>query len=148
MFSSGGVWCGGEGPSGLRPAQRGENNGAQQAQGAAVGCGHPRGGVWGPPRRGGGGPLSPPRGARSTGGAVLALAGAGMAYASIPDSDGTFHACVSNSGGSIRMIDPSQAGSAGHCVDGETQVSWNKSGQKGAKGPKGATGATGPQGQQ
>src|SRR4051812_25689196 len=69
-------------------------------------------------------------------GAVLALAGAGMAYASIPDSDGAFHACVSNSGGSIRMIDPSQAGSAGHCVDGENQVSWNKSGQKGARGPK------------
>src|SRR4051794_7509123 len=83
--------------------------------------------------------------------ALFALAG-GIAYATIPDADGTFHACISNADGSIRMIDPSESGSAGHCLGGENQVQWNKKGQDGAKGAqgpqgeKGATGATGPQG--
>src|SRR3954465_10311386 len=83
--------------------------------------------------------------------ALFALA-AGIAYATIPDADGTFHACISNADGSIRMIDPSESGSAGHCLGGENQAQWNKKGQDGAKGApgpqgeKGATGAAGPQG--
>src|SRR4051794_18345102 len=84
-------------------------------------------------------------------GAVLAVS-AGLAYASIPEADGTFHACVNNGTGAVRLIDPSASGSLGHCLGNENQVSWNKKGQNGAKGApgaqgdKGATGAAGPQG--
>src|SRR3954454_7070927 len=70
---------------------------------------------------------------------VVAVA-AGVAYATIPDADGTFTACITNATGSIRMIDPS-AGDT--CTGGENRVAWNK---KGIEGPKGPTGATGPQG--
>src|SRR3954468_13783196 len=84
-------------------------------------------------------------------GAVLAVS-AGLAYASIPEVDGSFHACVNNGTGAVRLIDPSASGSLGHCLGNENQVSWNKKGQDGAKGApgaqgdKGATGAAGPQG--
>src|SRR3954447_22129201 len=73
--------------------------------------------------------------------AVLAVSG-GIAWAAIPDADGVFTACIA-ADGSVRMIDPSLDGTAGHCVGGENRVSWNK---KGIEGPKGPTGATGPQG--
>src|SRR4051794_20171483 len=84
-------------------------------------------------------------------GAVLAVS-AGLAYASIPEADGTFHACVNNGTGAVRLIDPSASGSLGHCLGNENQVSWNKKGQDGAKGApgaqgdKGATGAAGAPG--
>src|SRR5581483_8761510 len=53
--------------------------------------------------------------------------------------------------GTIRLIDPSLGTSTllGHCVAGETQVTWNQHGQRGLPGetgPQGAAGATGPQG--
>src|SRR5262249_31345390 len=70
---------------------------------------------------------------------VLAVSG-GIAWASIPDENGVFTACISNATGAIRMIDPS-AGQT--CTGGENRVTWNK---KGVEGPKGPTGATGPQG--
>src|SRR5690349_17556428 len=70
---------------------------------------------------------------------VLGVSG-GIAWASIPDADGVFTACISNADGSIRMIDPSAGQS---CTGGENRVQWNK---KGVEGPKGPTGATGPQG--
>ena len=72
---------------------------------------------------------------------LLVLTG-GIAWASIPDADGVFTACIATDG-SIRMIDPSLDGTAGHCMGTENRVSWNK---KGVEGPKGPTGATGPQG--
>jgi hypothetical protein len=73
---------------------------------------------------------------------VLALAG-GIAYASIPDSTGTFHACVLSSQGQVRIIDPSHGG---QCHANEAAVSWSQTGPAGSTGPTGATGATGSTG--
>jgi len=78
---------------------------------------------------------------------ALALAG-GLAYAAIPDSNGTIHACLLNNGEQVRIIDPSQQ----QCRPNETPISWSQTGPRGAtgpqgaRGPQGATGATGPQG--
>jgi hypothetical protein len=78
---------------------------------------------------------------------ALALAG-GLAYASIPDSDGTIHACLLKSLEQVRIIDPSEQ----QCRPNETPISWSQTGPQGATGPtgatgpQGATGATGPQG--
>ncbi|HZR95857.1 MAG TPA: collagen-like protein [Gaiellaceae bacterium] len=85
-----------------------------------------------------------------TAAAALAIA-AGVAYATIPDAGGVYTACKLNVTGTIRLIDPSLGTSTllGHCVAGETQVTWNQHGQRGlpgATGPQGAAGATGPQG--
>ena len=73
--------------------------------------------------------------------AALALAGS-FAYASIPDSDGTIHACLLKSLEQVRIIDPSKQ----QCRANETPLSWNQTGPKGATGPRGATGPTGPRG--
>ena len=71
---------------------------------------------------------------------VAALAAAGIAYASIPDSEGVIHACYTKSGGSLRVIDASVT----NCKSGETSLTWNQSGSAGATGPTGPTGAAGP----
>ena len=72
---------------------------------------------------------------------ALTLAG-GLAYASIPDSDGTIHACLLTSLEQVRIIDPSQQ----QCRSNETPISWNQKGPKGDTGPQGATGPQGPKG--
>jgi hypothetical protein len=75
---------------------------------------------------------------------VLALAG-GLAYASIPDGNGTISACYLTGVGQVRLIDPSRE----QCRPNETAISWSQTGPPGATGatgPQGATGATGPQG--
>ena len=70
--------------------------------------------------------------------AVAALAAAGIAYATIPDSSGVIHGCYANKDGSLRVID---TGSGGSCdAKKETPLDWN---QAGAAGPKGATGPSG-----
>lgn len=79
--------------------------------------------------------------------AGLALAG-GLAYAAIPDSAGTIHACLLNGQGQVRIIDPAQ----GACHANETAISWSETGPQGLQGPagpagpQGAKGDTGPQG--
>ena len=56
----------------------------------------------------------------------VALAGAGVALATIPDSGtGVFHACVKTATGDLRVIDPSK-GQA--CTSSEKAVSWNQAG--------------------
>ena len=77
--------------------------------------------------------------------AGLAVAG-GIAYATIPDSDGVFHACVQKKDGKVRLIDPSKLGRAGQCKGKEKAVSWNQTGPRGPTGPQGPTGKTGPTG--
>ena len=67
---------------------------------------------------------------------ALALAG-GLAYAAIPDGNGTIHACVSGGQGQVRIIDPAHEA----CRANETAISWSQT------GPQGLQGATGPQGQ-
>lgn len=64
----------------------------------------------------------------------LAVATLGVASA-IPDGNGVFHACVSKSSGTVRIVETA-------CKSSETAASWN------ATGPQGATGAQGPAGPQ
>ncbi len=85
----------------------------------------------------------------SAGVAVVALAAAGMAYASIPDSAGVIHGCYSKASststppGSLRVID---TGLGQSCGLNEVALSWNQQGVKGATGPQGPLGPAGPQG--
>ena len=66
-------------------------------------------------------------------------------YATIPDANRLYTACMKNSNGNLRLIDPSlgKKSTLGHCTASETQVTWN---QSGPAGPPGATGGQGPQG--
>jgi len=79
--------------------------------------------------------------------AALALAG-GIAYATIPDNNKVFTACMLNNIGTIRLIDKSLPSTnlMSHCTDKESEVSWNQKGQNGAPGLPGATGPAGPAG--
>ena len=85
---------------------------------------------------------------------VAMAAAAGIAYAAIPGSDGTYTACMLNKVGTIRLIDPSLPASnlMGHCTSFETKITFNQQGPPGLTGPQGPqgatgqTGATGPQG--
>ena len=81
---------------------------------------------------------------------VIGLAAGGIAYASIPETNGVVHGCYKTLGGALRVID---TGKKQACVRGELALSWNQTGPKGttgtngptgAKGPTGTTGATGP----
>jgi len=72
--------------------------------------------------------------------AALVVALGGVAYATIPGSDGVIHGCYLKAVGSLRVIDPS---TGQHCTAVETPIQWN---QTGPQGPQGATGPTGPVG--
>jgi hypothetical protein len=54
---------------------------------------------------------------------ALAVALAGTAYATIPDSNGAIHGCYSNSDGSLRIVDESAT-----CGAAETAIAWNQAG--------------------
>lgn len=96
----------------------------------------------------------------------LAGGGAAIAVASVPDSNGTYNACVEMTTsvastdstqtvtepvpypGNVRIIDPS-AGET--CSNGdsdytEQEITWGATGPQGPQGATGPTGATGPQG--
>ena len=69
---------------------------------------------------------------------LFALTAAGIAYASIPDSQGVIHGCFKPStrpSGALRVIDTAKGQ---RCEGGELPLDWNQT------GPKGATGPTGP----
>jgi hypothetical protein len=66
------------------------------------------------------------------------LAIAGIAYASIPDSNGVIHGCYAKRGGGLRVID---TGAGQSCNAKETPLSWNQSGPTGAIGPAGPSDA-------
>ena len=68
------------------------------------------------------------------------LVSAGVAYATIPDSSGQFHACVKMNNGQVAIIDH-EAGQ--NCKQNEHHVHWS---QSGAPGPAGPQGPPGPQG--
>jgi len=93
-------------------------------------------------------------------GVGIAIVAGSIAYASIPDSNGTIHGCYNKALGSLRVIDPaSHDPLKGKCLGSETAISWNQTGPagppgsagvagpKGDTGPQGATGNTGAQGQ-
>lgn len=74
--------------------------------------------------------------------AAALLVAAGVAYATIPDSNGVIHGCYARSGGSLRVIDASVT----NCKSTETSLDWNVQGPQGPQGPTGPTGPAGPQG--
>lgn len=79
--------------------------------------------------------------------ATVLLAGAtGVAFATIPGSDGVVSGCYEKRTGLLRVID-AEAGK--RCTSFETAISWNQGGPAGPQGPpgeKGAPGDKGPQG--
>ena len=76
--------------------------------------------------------------------AVSALAVAGIAYATVPDSGGVIHGCYASKDGALRVID---TGAGGACdPKKETALNWSQTGPTGATGPQGPTGPTGPTG--
>ena len=74
---------------------------------------------------------------------IFALAG-GIAYAAIPDAGtGVYHACMLNTLGTIRIIDPASE----QCSSSlETEITFNQKGQKGDPGTAGTPGAKAPDG--
>lgn len=75
-------------------------------------------------------------------GAALGAAG-GVAYSSIPDSQGVIHGCYDDTTGALRVIDTD---ASGVCRGGETALDWNQQGQPGPTGHTGVPGPAGPPG--
>jgi hypothetical protein len=68
-------------------------------------------------------------------GVAAALPIAGIAYASIPDSNGVIHGCYLDAGrGTLRVID-TEAGEA--CGNSEVAIEWNQTGPQRPQGPQG-----------
>ena len=75
--------------------------------------------------------------------AAVAAIAAGVAYATIPDSNGVISGCY-NKQGVVRVIDTS---AGGKCTAGETALDWSQtgpSGPPGSQGPPGPPGAAAP----
>lgn len=79
---------------------------------------------------------------------VTLVAAAEFAYATIPDNNKLFTACMLKTVGTVRLIDPSLPSSSlmSHCTSLEAQVAWNQQGQTGTPGATGAAGPAGPAG--
>jgi hypothetical protein len=73
---------------------------------------------------------------------LLATAG-GIAYATIPGSDGVIHGCYTNRGGVLTVID---AAAGQTCSPLQTPITWNQQGPKGDPDPQGLPGPQGPPG--
>jgi len=87
-----------------------------------------------------------PKATLLVGSMAMVVAAAAFAQASIPDADGTIHACYKKNQGQLRVIDTDKVD---HCRPSERELSWNQVGPTGAigpTGPMGPTGATGPTG--
>lgn len=68
---------------------------------------------------------------------VVALVGVviglgGVAFATIPDSSGTIHACIGKSNGNLRAVE-----ATADCRTNETAIGWNQEGPPGPPGPPG-----------
>ena len=64
---------------------------------------------------------------------LAGLAAGGIAYASIPDSSGVFHACYKKVGGQLRLVD-----SASQCNPSELATQWSQIGPSGPSKEPGA----------
>jgi hypothetical protein len=73
---------------------------------------------------------------------IIALGVSGVAYAAIPSADGTISGCYLKSGGTLRVIDPTNA----KCKSSETSLTWNIQGVPGAPGTNGTNGTNGTDG--
>ena len=60
---------------------------------------------------------------------ALVVAVGGVAFATIPDSSGTFHGCVVKASGKLRVVE-----SAGDCRSNERAIAWNEQGPPGPPG--------------
>ncbi|HEV8460951.1 MAG TPA: phage tail protein [Gaiellaceae bacterium] len=78
----------------------------------------------------------------------MSLISGGIAYASIPDANKVYTACMLKHVGTIRLIDTSLPSSSllGHCRSIETRITFAKQGQVGPAGPPGPTGPAGAAG--
>lgn len=78
-------------------------------------------------------------------GILVAGAGASVALASIPDSNGMIHACYQSPppahGANLQVID---TGNGGSCSGGMVALNWNQTGPQGPAGPTGPQGPAGP----
>jgi len=78
---------------------------------------------------------------------ALGTAG-GVAYATIPDGNKVYTACMRNGVGTIRLIDKSLPRSSlmSHCTSRESEIHWNQTGQRGDQGLPGVDGKDGTPG--
>ena len=60
---------------------------------------------------------------------ALIVAVGGVAYATIPDSEGAIHGCFQKNSGSLRVVE-----SVGECRTSEREISWNQRGEPGPPG--------------
>src|SRR2546423_12101714 len=80
-------------------------------------------------------------------GAAAAVAlGTGVAFGSIPDTDGVIHACYNTTSGKIRVTDATNPKLAACLSSKEVALDWNRQGPEGPEGPVGPTGPAGPTG--
>jgi collagen triple helix repeat protein len=79
---------------------------------------------------------------------VMLAVAAGIAYATIPDSNHVYNACLLRATGTIRLIDTALPSHdfRSHCSAFEEPISWNEKGQPGAQGPPGPQGLKGDKG--
>ncbi len=81
--------------------------------------------------------------------AAVAVFGSGVVSAAVPSVDGTFHGCVNNATGVVRVVDEAKSGNLGTCITTgpsllrETAISWSATGPVGPEGPVGPAGAPG-----
>ena len=83
----------------------------------------------------------------AVGALVAAAIAGGVAYATIPDSNGVIHGCYQSSSGVLRVIGTSPTVGGGKCSSTEKPLDWNQKGPTGAKGATGAKGPSGPKGE-
>jgi hypothetical protein len=77
---------------------------------------------------------------RRTAAAAVFASAAGVAYATIPDSQGVILACYKADSGQLRLSN------TGGCGPSESALSWNRVGPAGPPGPTGPQGMPGPPG--
>jgi hypothetical protein len=75
--------------------------------------------------------------------AFASVAAGGVAWATIPGSEGVISGCYEQRTGLLRVID-AEAGKA--CTRYEQPLSWNREGLRGEPGPAGVAGPVGPPG--
>lgn len=89
--------------------------------------------------------MRPKTGKRSVAAAVAAVVAitGGVAYATIPGSNGVINGCYEKRTGILRVLD-AEAGKS--CLSFEQAISWSQKGPAGPQGAKGDPGPAGPQG--
>lgn len=76
---------------------------------------------------------------------ALVMATGGVAYATVPDSQGIIHTCIVHPSGYLRVIDP-EATPPQTCKSNETPLTWSQEGPVGREGDEGDGGDDGDRG--